>query len=302
MRRAGFAGLLTFLAAFALAGAGAAEERVASAPYSWQNVTVGAGGFAPNIVFSRAEKGLGYIRTDMGGAYRWDARQERWTPLQDGNAVSSYMGVESVAPDPLNPDIVYLAAGMGYWGEAAILRSQDRGDTWETVPVPFKMGGNENGRGLGERLAIDPNRTSTLYFGSRHDGLQRSDDSGRTWRKVGTFPHKGLGAPAGRRETHAGISFVLFDPRSGRPGAGSGIIYAAVADPADPSTGPPTAAGPGRRCPAGPDRRCCRSRATSTGRGTSTSTIPPASAPTTLRADRSGGSTPTPGAGPTSPP
>lgn len=192
--------------------------------YEWRNVTVGAGGFAPNIIFSRAERGLAYLRTDMGGAYRWDSDQQRWSPLQDANPVSSYMGIESIAADPADPNIVYLAAGMYYSSEAAILRSADRGATWRVVPVPFKMGGNEDGRGLGERLAINPRRTSTLLFGSRHDGLWRSDDSGASWSKVDSFPYRGLGRPQ-PRQTHAGISFALFDP--------AGSIYVAIADPAE---------------------------------------------------------------------
>ena len=212
--------LLSFLSCSAV---GEAEPAVPSEPYVWRNVTVGAGGFAPNIIFSRAERGLAYLRTDMGGAYRWDMRAGRWIPLQDSNPVSSYMGVESIAADPRDPDLVYLAVGMGQWGEAAILRSENRGAAWDVVPVPFKMGGNEDGRGLGERLAIDPNTRSTLFFGSRHDGLQRSDDWGRSWSKVDSFPHAGLGTPA-PRSTHAGISFVLFDPN--RPGS----VYAGLAD------------------------------------------------------------------------
>lgn len=216
----------------ALAAGAASAGTVPGVAYEWKNVVVGAGGFAPNIVFSRAERGLAYLRTDMGGAYRWDDGLGRWVPLQDGAPVSSHMGIESIAPDPLDPDVVYLAAGMYFSGEAAILRSGDQGATWSVVPVPFKMGGNEDGRGLGERLAIDPNHTSTLMFGSRHDGLQRSDDSGRSWRKVESFPHQGLGPPRPRR-THAGISFVLFDPSTGRPGSGSATIYAAVADPGE---------------------------------------------------------------------
>jgi len=198
--------------------------------YNWSNVAVGGGGFAPNIVFSRAEQRLAYLRTDMGGAYRWEGRQQRWIPLQDANAIGSYMGVESVAPDPLNPNVVYLAAGMCFECESAILRSTDRGVSWSVVPAPFRMGGNEDGRGLGERLAIDPNRTSTLLFGSRHDGLWRSDDSGNNWRKVASFPYRGLGRPL-PHATHAGISFILFDSTSGVPGKGSRTIYAAVADP-----------------------------------------------------------------------
>jgi photosystem II stability/assembly factor-like uncharacterized protein len=185
---------------------------------------VGGGGFAPNIIFSPIEKGLAYLRTDMGGAYRWDDKVQRWVPLEDQFAEGSYMGVESLALDRKDPNTVYVAGGMYYRDPAAILRSTDRGASWSVIPVPFKMGGNEDGRGMGERLAVDPNRTSTLLFGSRHDGLWRSDDSGRTWRKVESFPWKGLGSPLPRK-AHGGISFVVFDPRSP-------AVFAGVADPA----------------------------------------------------------------------
>ncbi|MFS0774008.1 WD40/YVTN/BNR-like repeat-containing protein [Sphingomonas sp. 1P08PE] len=199
-------------------------------PYRWTNVTVGAGGYAPNIVFSPAERGLAWLRTDMGGAYRFDARLDRWIPLQDDNAEPSYMGIESIAPDPRDPDIVYMAAGMAARLPAAILRSADRGVHWRITPVPFAMGGNEAGRGLGERLAIDPHRPTTLMFGSRHDGLWRSDDSGATWAKVAGFPVAGLGRPA-PRTSHGGVSFVLFDPAGGTATTGSRRIWAGVADP-----------------------------------------------------------------------
>ena len=201
----------------------------ADVPYRWTNVTVGAGGYAPNIVFSQVERGLAYLRTDMGGAYRWDDATQRWLALQDGTATSSYMGVESIAPDPRNADIVYMAAGMGASQPAAILRSADRGRSWRTTPVPFAMGGNENGRGMGERLAVDPNQTRTLFFGSRHDGLWRSVDAGATWAKVAGFPVAGLGKPLSRT-THGGVSFVAIDPTSGRPGEGSRRIWAGMAD------------------------------------------------------------------------
>lgn len=65
----------------------------ASTPYTWRNVTVGGGGFAPGIVFSPVERGLAYLRTDMGGAYRFDAHAGRWTALEDQIAEGSYMGV-----------------------------------------------------------------------------------------------------------------------------------------------------------------------------------------------------------------
>ncbi len=198
----------------------------ASAPYLWHNVSVGAGGFAPNIIFSTAERDIAYLRTDMGGAYRWDSREARWVPLQDSMAEGSYMGIESLAADPKDPNIVYLAAGMYRSEPAAILRSDDRGTTWRVTPVPFAMGGNEDGRGMGERLAIDPRNSATIFFGSRHDGLWRSDDSAATWRKVESFPLPGLGQPGRRQPTHGGISFVVIDPASG-------AIFAGSADPGD---------------------------------------------------------------------
>jgi len=197
--------------------------------YRWRNVVVGGGGFVPGVVFSPVEAGLAYLRSDMGGAYRWDSAAGRWIPLQDSNPVSSYMGIESITPDPVDPDIVYAAVGMHRGGEAAILRSADRGDTWTTTPVSFPMGGNEDGRGLGERLAVDPNDTRILWFGSRHDGLQRSADQGRSWRKVDRFPVQGRGARTDR-PTNPGLSFVVLDKASGRPGEATPTLFVGVAD------------------------------------------------------------------------
>lgn len=215
--------------AVALAGHVQSAEPDATGFYAWRNVVVGAGGFAPGIVFSPIAPGLAYLRTDMGGAYRWEDQQGCWTPLQDGMADGNLFGIESIAPDPRDPDIVYMAAGTYRREPAAILRSADRGRSWSAHAVPFRMGGNEDGRGLGERLAVDPHRPNTLLFGSRHDGLQRSDDGGASWRKVASFPWAGRGVPGPRKPTNAGLSFVLFDAR-----ARSRRVYVGVADPGAP--------------------------------------------------------------------
>src|SRR5258708_38168248 len=87
---------------------------VAEAPYRWQSVTVGGGGFSPGLVFSRAEQGLAYLRTDIGGLYRWDAAAQRRMALQDDMPGSNYFGVESVAPDPVNPEGAYAAVGTDH--------------------------------------------------------------------------------------------------------------------------------------------------------------------------------------------
>ncbi|MEO7384889.1 MAG: hypothetical protein ABIU18_08145, partial [Novosphingobium sp.] len=195
-----------------------------SMPYSWQSVAVGGGGFSPAIIFSRAEADLAYLRTDIGGVYRWEGRVGHWVPLEDGLGEGSYQGVESIAPDPHDPNRIYAAVGMYGGGKAAILRSEDRGTSWQVTPMPIAMGGNEDGRGMGERLAVDPQHPGHLLFGSRHDGMWRSEDGGKSWAKLAAFPYAGLGKPP-QYQTHGGLSFVLFDPRPG-----SGRVFAGVAD------------------------------------------------------------------------
>lgn len=207
------------------------SNAITQEPYLWRNVTVGAGGFIPGIVFSRVEKGLVYLRSDMGGCYRWDDPEKQWIPLQDSMGESSYFGGESIAPDPIDPNTVYVAAGMYRGDPSAILRSHDRGKTWDVFPVTFRMGGNEDGRGVGERLAIDPNDNTILFFGSRHDGLWRSTDSGQSWNKVVGFPLKGRGLPRDNQPTNTGLSFVVFNPTSGARGRATATIFVGSADP-----------------------------------------------------------------------
>jgi hypothetical protein len=216
----------------------------ASVAYSWRNVAIGGGGFVTGIAFHPRQQDLLYARTDVGGAYRWDGSVQRWVPITDwiGPEEVNLAGIESLALDPSDPNRVYLAAGTYSHNRAAILRSSDRGKTFNRTDVPFEMGGNETGRSNGERLAVDPNLGEILFFGSRHDGLWRSSDRGSTWQKVEGFPNVGSGQPSrsvpdagtnarprsGFAQQQVGIVCVLFDSSSGQAGHPTPDIYAAV--------------------------------------------------------------------------
>ncbi|MBP2327427.1 photosystem II stability/assembly factor-like uncharacterized protein [Kibdelosporangium banguiense] len=239
MRRA----LSGMLAAALLAGLiSAAQPATAQAPYSWTNAEIAGGGFVPGIVFNQTERNLIYARTDIGGAYRWNQANGRWIPLLDhvGRDNWGLNGVASLATDPVDPNRVYVAAGMytNSWdpNNGAILRSSDRGGTWQSTALPFKLGGNMPGRGMGERLAIDPNRNSTLYLAAPSgNGLWRSTDSGVTWGKVTSFPNPGNYAqdpndPNGYLNDNQGVLWVTFDPRTGSRGNTTQTIYVGVAD------------------------------------------------------------------------
>ena len=101
------------------------------------------------------------------------------------------------------------------------MRTADGGRTFQRTDVPFKMGGNEDGRSAGERLAVDPNNDHVLYLGSRNDGLWRSADFGATWAKVRAFPVSG-------RTNGIGVIFEIFDKASGLRGQATPVIYAGV--------------------------------------------------------------------------
>ncbi|MGI5481676.1 RICIN domain-containing protein [Streptomyces lavendofoliae] len=201
----------------------ATGSQAAGGSYVWDNARVVGGGYVTGLVFNPRAKGLLYARTDMGGAYRWDVAAEQWIPLTDwvGEKDWNLLGIDALATDPVDPDRLYLAAGTytnDWAGNGAILRSTDRGRTFQRTALPFKLGANEDGRGAGERLAIDPANPGTLLLGTRKNGLWRSTDHGGTWSQVPAFPVKG-GASSG-----AGIAFVTYGP------AGSGTVYAGVAD------------------------------------------------------------------------
>ncbi|GHH23783.1 RICIN domain-containing protein [Streptomyces lanatus] len=204
-------------------GTGTAQTTAAAGPYRWKNAQVVGGGYVTGLVFNPREKGLLYARTDMGGAYRWDTGAEQWIPLTDwiGEKDWNLLGIDSVATDPVDPKRLYLSAGTytnDWAGNGAILRSTDRGRTFKRTDLPFKVGGNEDGRGAGERLVIDPADNRNLLLGSRKNGLWRSTDHGVTWRQVSSFPVKD-GAGSG-----GGISFVTYGK------AGSRTIYVGVGD------------------------------------------------------------------------
>lgn len=195
--------------------------------YQWGNVAIGGGGFVSGIITSKAEQGLIYARTDVGGAYRWDAANSRWIPLLDWTSESEmgYQGVESIAIDPVEPNKVYMLVGTSYFngGKTAILRSSDYGNTFSITEVSsqFKAHGNGMGRQSGEKLVVDPNSNNILYCGSRANGLFKSSNSGSTWNRVSS-----LDINATPNEN--GISFVILDAASGSEDLATQTIIAGI--------------------------------------------------------------------------
>src|ERR1017187_10206436 len=216
-----------------LASSAASTASTAStASYSWQNAQIVGGGFVDGLVFSPVQRGLAYARTDIGGGYRWDASTRRWIPLMDFTGFNDWntLGVESIAADPANSQKVWVAAGeytQSSAGNGRLLRSANQGRTWQITDLPIELASNQNGRNMGERLAVDPRDDRVLYLASPANGLWRRTDGGVAWSQVASFP-------VTSSPDDIGLSFVTFDSRGGRRGTPTSTIF--VGDATDTGT------------------------------------------------------------------
>ena len=212
---------------------GTAFAATAESEFSWSNVCMGGGGFVSAVVASPAAENLFYARTDVGGAYRWEETSKSWVSMMDWVDVTErgLLGIEAIVADPKDGDKVYMMAGTSYWnnGRSAFLRSGNRGKSWEVlytwdstgekggVVTRFGMHGNGMGRGNGEALAVDPNNTDIMFYGSKNKGLWKSTDNGSSWSHVDAWT---TAAGSDTTWNGSGFSFVTFAPGSSK------VLYA----------------------------------------------------------------------------
>lgn len=205
------------------------SEEAEDTGFTWSNVTIGGGGYIPGVVYNESEEGLAYVKTDMGGAYRKKKGDDEWVPITDCFSTDywNYTCIESIATDPIDTNRVYMSVGTSYGGNGAILYSYDYGDHWTVVEFDFTMGGNDWGRNCGERLLVDPNDNSRIYYASHADGLFLSEDYGKTWNNVESFPDVGYY----REESYSyGILWITADKSSSDEGEATKRIFAGVAE------------------------------------------------------------------------
>ena len=166
--------------------------------FQWKNVNIQGMGYVTGLVVQPMAPFDVYIRTDVGGAYRFDRPSSSWIPLLDGLSTQAGIGTESVAIDPGNPWRAYVAIPRTnsivkneYQYTAEVMVSEDRGLTWRgtgLVQYGLYIGANDDYRvESGERLAVDPNNSNVVYFASRRNGLwkgTRQANAQYTWAQV----------------------------------------------------------------------------------------------------------------------
>lgn len=118
--------------------------------------------------------------------------------------------ISSLAVDPRNPGIIYVGAASG-----GVWKTENGGATWTPIfdrQSSFSIG----------TVVLDPKSPSTIWVGTGEnnsqrsvaygDGVYRSDDAGRTWKRMGL-------------EKSEHIARILIDPRN------SDVVYVAAQGP-----------------------------------------------------------------------
>lgn len=169
--------------------------------YQWQPVKLGAGGFVTGFVTQPLDAKVRYCRTDVGNAYRWDGRE--WRPMlvsADGKGVSKKVaaapavcGVESVAVDPRDSKVVYLAFNSARAASldkqypsipGSVYKSTDGGQTW-----------TKRNEGLAthhpERVIAHPKDKDTLFCSLDNE---RMGGGSKDWKPGGIFKSTDAGA------------------------------------------------------------------------------------------------------------
>ncbi|MGN0581857.1 MAG: dockerin type I domain-containing protein [Oscillospiraceae bacterium] len=172
---------------------------VDSVNMEWDTLRMGGAGFVSGIVTGQKEM---YLRTDVGGCYRYDYDQNRWVQIFDfiTDADRGLLSCKGIAIDPTDDMTAYFLCGCAYFSNArtVIFKTTDGGRTFTEVDVTehIQVHGNGDGRECIEPIAVDPDDPDTIYAGgdvtAGKSALIKSTDGGKTWNPVIGYDDLGL--------------------------------------------------------------------------------------------------------------
>lgn len=152
-------------------------------PYEYHNLPIPGGGYVTGFLYSEGERDVLYIRTDIGGAYRFDANSQSWISLIPHVTMEDLSETFPIAlaVDEEKPGSLCIACGVNRPGAGVLAVSGDYGESFVYRKLPVLIHGNLNGRGTGERLWVSGER---IFYASQQEGLWRSTDGGEAWEKL----------------------------------------------------------------------------------------------------------------------
>ena len=153
------------------------------------------------IAFDPYDQNIIYVGSPGGGFWKSIDGGANWLTTSDDLPV---LGVSSIAVDPINTDIIYIATGDANASDTysiGVLKSIDQGDTWSTTGLSYNVSANKRVN----KILINPNNTDSV-FAATNTNIMLSVDGGISWNNC---------APLGRWRD---IEFMPGNPN---------IIYAA---------------------------------------------------------------------------
>ncbi|MEI8196109.1 MAG: hypothetical protein WCI73_09390, partial [Phycisphaerae bacterium] len=195
----------------------------------WQSVAIGGGGFVTGLASSTDGTGI-YARTDVGGAYRWNATSSQWQPITESlpnnssNTGGSF-GIDSLAVDPTNANKVYISSGAyNYSVPSGIYFTSDASvstPVWTVLDSTIHPIGQSGIRPDGERLTVDPNNANVLYYGT--DNVSGGGTGLKKYYYDTAWHSSTLTTPA-IGDANYGIDFVICDKNGGTVSDGTRTV------------------------------------------------------------------------------
>lgn len=180
-------------------------------------VHIGSGGYITGLLIHPKNSNVMYVRTDVGGAYRWEEETKEWTQICWSFQQEGQYCIDGFALDPNDENVIYLFAGNNNIYVTEVFKSTDKGETWTAIgPDEIKADGNGKNRELGECITVDPNNSNVIALGTRGTGFFVTENGGETWMKINV---------AGGTEE---IRVVLADKTSGTVHGRTKVWYVLV--------------------------------------------------------------------------
>ena len=112
--------------------------------YEYKNLPIPGGGYVTGFLYHKKEKDLLYVRTDIGGTYRFDTENQRWISLIPHVTMEDYgesFRYERI-PVMVHGNLIVGTAGVTTMDEQKNMRghslyvSYDKGASFEKMPQP----------------------------------------------------------------------------------------------------------------------------------------------------------------------
>ncbi len=198
--------------------------------HEWGWVKVGGGGALMGTFYHPNKPGYIGLRSDVGGCfYRDENSPDEWIMLLNSvnfsHAVNrSTRNSQGFCFDPGNENILYLVAASSFGDNDStdgLYRSKDKGQTWSLIRN--QPGDLRSSAKVHECVAVDPQNSDVIYFGTQSGGLLRSTDGGSHWMEI-------VSVPPGQssQSSYWGVPCVLINGSSSVVNGRSSRVYVGV--------------------------------------------------------------------------